>query len=608
LFVFLLLLIPVGIVTVRQIQESQKRANTEFAKELSRSIQSLFQAGKLPEARSAAKQWITLQPENAQAWREYGTMSAAVGDFAEARLALDKAIALKPLEGEAYLTLGGVLFAQKDYPTAEAACRKAVELMPNNAQAVLGLTRVLLIQKQKLPEAETLARKVAQLEAGVAINHFTLGQALLGQNKGKEARQAVLRGIALDPANPNGYDLLAQANQQIGDGAGAKKATAEAEAIRKFVPGSETIPLPVRVARGEALLDKESYSDALAEFIEVIRRDKTQAGALEGAGLALWQLNDRTTGSTYLTEAIRQDPGRVRSRIALAIAAYENGQYEGAARLLKPVTEQQPNNAMAWHLLGRARATQQMHDTEAETALRRAVGIEEQNLTYLMDFADTLKTNNKLAEAEAAFRKALALSPNEPEINGRFGAFLATLPEPEKQAEAQKLLESALKSTPGDPYCQFHLGKLFVQQEKYAEAVPLLEGASGKGQGRTKDVWSVLARAYQKTGQREKATAALAEADKIQKESDRYDKAIERLAANLNDPQARLEMARAAANRGEAARAIVEYTSYLRRMPSDKAVQQEQEQYIAALKKAGTYPDMNLYTRLNSAASSEKVQ
>ncbi|GAB4454736.1 MAG: hypothetical protein OHK0029_09750 [Armatimonadaceae bacterium] len=602
----LALLVPAGAYVVTQVRTSQEKTSAEFADKLNASVQGFFQAGQITQARDAARQWTEVQPKNAQAWREYGNMAAASGDLATAKSALEQAVALNPEDADAHLTLGGVLFAQKKYPESEKICRTALTLAPQNAQAMLGLARVLIAQKKSLKEAEKLAQDAVYAEAGVALTHFTLGQARLAQGNGADSTKAILRGLALDPANPFGYDLLAQAYQLAGNRDEQQKAQATAEAIRKFTPANPEVPDPIRVARGEALLEKESYKEALAEYIAVIKRDKTNAGALEGAGLALWQLEDRATGSTYLSEAIRQDPGRVRARIALAIASYEAAQYEGASRLLKVVTHEQPNNAIAWHLLGRARATQQMHDIEAEEALRKAVQLDGQNKTYLMDLADTLVTNNKLPEAEESFRKALALNPDDPEVNGRFGAFLASLPDPEKQAEAQKRLETALKFAPGDPYCQYHLGKLFVQQEKYAEGVQLLENATKEGQGRTKDVWSVLARGYQKLGNREKATAAIAEADRIQKENDAYDKATERLAANLNDPQARLEMARAAAGRGEPARALAEYESYLRRKPGDTAVRKERDTYSATLKRAGNYPNMNLYARLNAVASQEK--
>jgi cytochrome c-type biogenesis protein CcmH/NrfG len=607
LSVLLLILVPTGIYVTLRVQESARKARDEFAAKMTESTTALLQQEKYPEARQAAQQWTQVQPDSGIAWRELGIAALGTGDLQTAQPALEKAVTMSPQDSEAQVVLGNIYFKKKDFSKAETAYRTGVKLTPDSPDAMLGLARALIVQNKDLPEAETCATKAANANSGSAFPYFTLTEARIGLRKGPEAKVAVNRGLALDPANPGGYDLLARVDDLLGDASAQAKAATLAEAIRQYKPGAPDIPDPVRVARGEALLEEEHYKEALGEFILVARHDITNAGALEGAGIALWQLNAKATASAYLKEALRLDPDRVRAGITLGVVAYENGLYEGAIRFLKRVTEVQPRNALAWHALGQAYVARQLHDIEAEAALRQATSLDEKNPVYLMDLADALKTNGKLAEAEVMYRRALALAPSEPETCARFGAFLAQLPpDPKNRSEAQTLLETALKSDPTYSFCQYQLGRLFVEEEKYAEGVPLLEKATANGNGRTKDVWSVLARAYRNLGQREKEATALATADKIQQEHDRYDRAVERLSSNLNDPGARLEMARASAERGEMTRALAEYASYLRHVPGDKAVAGERDQFVMVLKAAGKYPDMDLYYNLNTSTNRGK--
>ena len=605
LIALLIVLIPLGAFAIWRTQESGKKARAENAARLAAGVAALNAQGKIREARDVARQWTDLQTDNPDAWRELGVAAAAQGDFTAAKMALQKAVALNPEDGAAQLTLGGLYFAQKEYVASETACRAALKRDPKNVQASLGLARALLAQNKFRDEAETAARNALNGQSGVALVRFTLSDALLKRGDRAGATEALTearRGLALDPSNTVGYDLMATASRVLGDAAAERRASETAKAIREYRPGAE-MPDPIRLARGEAQLEGGRNNEALAEFLPVLRRDIANAGALEGAGLAVWQLGDRATASGYLAEALRHDPDRVRARLALGVSSFESGLYGGAQRHFLRVTEIQPDNAPAWRYLGQTYVARQLHEAEAEAALRHAVALDSGNPQYLMDFADILKTNNKWQEAEKSYRQALALTPDSAEVTGRFGAFLSQAPlDAAKRAEAKTLLEKSLRLAPDEPFNEFNLGRLLVDEEKYAEAVPQLEAATKFGQGRTKDVWSLLGRAYGRLGKTDKAAAALAAADKIQRESDAYDRAVERLSSDLNNPAFRLEMARASVVRGEATRALAEYDSYLRRKPDDAMIKKERAEYAASLKAAGKYPDMTLYNRLNVSA------
>lgn len=605
LIALLIVLIPVGAFAVWRARESGKKARAENAARLAAGVAALNAQGKIREARDVARQWTDLQPDNADAWRELGVAAAAQGDFAAAKTALQKAVVLNPQDSAAQLTLGGASFAQKEYAASETACRAALKRDPKNPQASLGLARALLAQNKFRDEAETAARNALDGQSGVALARFTLADALCKRGDRATATEALTearRGLALDPANPVGYDLIATASRVLGDVAAERRASETAKAIREYRPGAE-MPDPIRLARGEAQLEAGRNNEALTEFLPILRRDITSAGALEGAGLAVWQLGDHATAGGYLTEALRYDPDRVRARLALGVSSFESGLYGGAQRHFLRVTQIQPDNAPAWRYLGQTYVARQLHETEAEAALRHAAALDGENPQYLMDFADILKTNNKLGEAEKFYRQALALAPDSAEVTGRFGAFLSQTPlDAAKRVEAKTLLQKSLRLAPDEPFNQFNLGRLLVEEEKYAEAVTYLEAATKHGQGRTKDVWSLLSRAYGRLGRTDKAKEALAAADKIQQESDAYDRAVERLGSDLNNPAFRLEMARASAVRGEATRALAEYDSYLRRKPNDAAIKKERADYAAALKSAGKFPDMTLYNRLNVSA------
>ncbi len=602
----LAIVVSAAVYGVVYLRNSRAVSDTKFAEKMQGASGAFLQSGKIPEAQRVTEQWSEVQPDNAAAWRERGVAAAAANDLPQARSFLERAIRIRPDDAAAQLTLGEVYFAQGEWEKAEIACRVAFRAYPDDAQVQLSLARSLVAQKKNPAEAESLAFNSVTLGDGGAVAYFTLAEALMQQKKTARAQSALVRGLALDPANADGYDLLAQVNRDRNNKTEAGKAAVLAAQIRAFRPDATKVPDPIRLARGEELLRAGEYKAALTQFLDVVRRDITNAGGLEGAALALLGMEDKSTASAYLAQAVLNDPERVRSRIALGLAAYENGLYGGAAENFIVVTRTRPRNALAWHGLGQAYIGQNLFQREAEDALRRAVEIDP-NPVFLMDYADILQANSKTPDAEAAYRRAFALDKNDPDVNARFGAFLAMLPpDPLRQKEAQALLENAVKQSPEDSFAQYQLGRLLAEQERYAEAIPQLEKATQKGQGRTKDVWSVLARAYRNTGQKEKSARATAEADLVQATTDRYDRAAERLGSDLSSPVYRLEMARAASDRGEYGRALAEYESYIRRKPADAAVRKERDVLIATLKQRNALPDMAIYNRIGALSEQDK--
>ena len=595
-----------GAYAVNYLRNGRAVSDTEFARKMQSASDGFLQSGEIAEAQRVTRQWSEVQPDNAAAWRERGVAAAAANDLPQARSFLQQAIRIRSDDATAHLTLGGVYFALEEWEKAEAACRVALGAHPDDAQAQIGLARSLVAQKKNPAEAESLAFKSVTLGDGGAVAYFTLAEALMQQKQTSRAQSALVRGLALDPASAGGYDLLAQVNRDRNNTAEADKAAAVAAQIRAFRPGATTVPDPIRLARGEALLRAGKYKPALTQFLDVVRRDTTNAGGLEGVALALLGLGDKSTASAYLTQAVIHDPERVRARIALGLAAYENALYGGAAENFLVVTRTRPRNALAWHGLVQAYIGQNLFQREAEDALRRAAEIDP-NPVFIMDYADILQANSKTPDAEAAYRRAFALDKNDPTVNARFGAFLAALaPDPLRQKEAQALLENAMKQSPDDAFTRYQLGRLLAEQERYAEAIVHLEGATQKGQGRTKDVWSVLARAYRNTGQKEKAARATGEADRIQTITDRYDRAAERMGSDLSSPVYRLEMARAASSRGEYGRALAEYDSYIRRKPADAVVRKERDVLVVTLKQRKALPDMAIYNRIGALSEREK--
>lgn len=116
-----------------------------------------------------------------------------------------------------------------------------------------------------------------------------------------------------------------------------------------------------------------------------------------------------------------------------------------------------------------------------------------------------LQEKGALAEAVAAYEKALAAAPDHFAILTNLGVCLGRLGRPRK---ALPLLQKALRLRPGEPMIEGALGATLTQLGRAEEATPLLESALRRAP-RDRQVMLFLGLAYERMGRHEEALATV---------------------------------------------------------------------------------------------------
>jgi Flp pilus assembly protein TadD len=241
---------------------------------------------------------------------------------------------------------------------------------------------------------------------------------------------------------------------------------------------------------------------------------------------------------------------------------------------------------------------------QAEDALRHAVALEPHNVRYLLDLADILIETGKSGEAEAAYRQALAQAPEEPDALARSGMFFAReQPTPERQREAETLLQKALRHSPNDPYALYALGYLSLDRGDSRQAVVYLRRALASSTQRdTAELWYLLARAYRRLGDRGHAEQAQAISRSLREEYQALRHAEERSDQSPQDAGLRLQLARLYARRGANARAIDMYQTCLGLDPNNAPARAELAALENRLQASGNMPLMTAFRAMIAAA------
>lgn len=179
-------------------------------------------------------------------------------------------------------------------------------------------------------------------------------------------------------------------------------------------------------------------------------------------------------------------------------------------------SEAQPSSGLAQTFLGMA--LQEQHRTqEAETTLRRAVGLDE-NLAYAwLNLADVLAQEGRNQDAEQALWKVDLLQPNSPEPSlTRANWFLA---QGNRQAAREQLKESLRKNSERSAVWTA-LGQVEAQLGLHEEATQTLATALRLGSNDV-NAKETLARLYAKAGKTDQALRVGVTADIAKEEESR---------------------------------------------------------------------------------------
>jgi len=172
------------------------------------------------------------------------------------------------------------------------------------------------------------------------------------------------------------------------------------------------------------------------------------------------------------------DPSFYNAEIGRASALQSAGKSEAAIEVLRNLSKAYPKVPSVFVALGDALRREEKF-AEANKAYDRAIALlpEPKPNHWFIYYSRgiTYERENQWDKAEADFRFALSLSPDQPLVLNYLGYGLVE--KGIKMDEAQKMIKKAVKLRPNDAYITDSLGWVYYRLGKYQQAVPVLERA-----------------------------------------------------------------------------------------------------------------------------------
>jgi len=190
-----------------------------------------LRAGQAREAVKPFRSALGLAP-SAGNHMYLGVALAGAGDVDTGIRELRTALDLEPGNARAHLNLGSVYLQEGQEPAARAEFEKALELDPWLAEAHNNLGS-MLAKDQKFEDAAGHLQLAAELDPGYLEAVFNLGLALRNLNRIDDALKAFRRAAELAPDSPQAQFALGMTLRDKGDAAGARAALDKAAALEK---------------------------------------------------------------------------------------------------------------------------------------------------------------------------------------------------------------------------------------------------------------------------------------------------------------------------------------------------------------------------------------
>lgn len=280
----------------------------------------LIDKGEGEKVLASAEAMIKEFPDKAEGYRLLGLYLSREGRFDEAVTALQRSIRLQP-DLETYYLLGLALYYQGNLETAVTQFQTVLDYSPNFTQARIMLGEIFLRQRRGT-EAQVVADKLIEVGPVDFRGYALKGDALLLQNKPREALDAYAKAAELAPSL---YGLLVKKGLlklSLGDASGETDLLAALQASPKG--------MDARMALHSFYLRNGRVDEAVKMLTDGLSGGKSDAPLYNALSKVALGKRDAEGAEGYLLKAREADPAFLQTYYNAAVFKLSQGKADDA--------------------------------------------------------------------------------------------------------------------------------------------------------------------------------------------------------------------------------------------------------------------------------------
>ena len=262
-----------------------------------------------------------------------------------------------------------------------------------------------------------------------------------------------IAGVAWCQDTPSPETILHHALElhQAGDFAGA---IAEYRAYLNQVPGN----VAARSNLGAALSHAGNYPEAIVEYQKALELQPENLPVRMNLALAYYKSSGIAQASGELEKVLAERPNERQPALLLSDCYLRLGKNQKAVDLLSPLQQQTPDDKAVDYMLGTA-LIRDGQTARGEVLVDRILRDGDSAEAHLL-LGESRMWASDFRGALAEFRKALAINPQLPSLNGYYGTALANDGDDDG---AQAAFRKELAIDPNDYAANLQLGKLLMR-------------------------------------------------------------------------------------------------------------------------------------------------
>jgi tetratricopeptide (TPR) repeat protein len=380
------------------------------------------------------------------------------GDPEGALEAAEAALAVDPEDKNARLRKAELLvdlgYRGKD-PTRIATGRSIVDAIlatePGDPQALFVSAKILMAENRH-EEAIASLRQTLDTRPDWAQAHFVIGSALYASGDRVAAREELVRALEIDASLMAARRILLEVRSGLAE---YDLVVEEGRRILVARPDDRR----VRILVAQALVRRRQIEPALEELLQVAPEDRNEQ--VHYALSRIYRLQEnRDLERVQLEEALALDPEQPDVLAALLELDTVQGRLPESLERLRAVALANPESSTLSQLRGLAEARSGLH-SEAEASFRAAIDLDPNNLTAYQRLAEFLARTGRREDVVATYEKALAARPESPSLNLIVGILHEGLG---RQDSAMERYEAAVQLDPNLAAAKNNLAYLLAER------------------------------------------------------------------------------------------------------------------------------------------------
>jgi len=434
------------------------------------------------KAEDAFRRVLNADPDSKEGVASLARLYFEQGDYDQV-IDLLKKLPEGDLDPQLLAILASAYIQTHDYDNAVANYEKALEQDPDNLQLRRFYAEALM-DDGRLPAARTELQKILAADPEDGVTYLRLSQLDRQEGRFDQAREELEHAKTLMPDNPEVpyqqaqlEDLLGNQDKAIQILQGLVKGS---ENPKGQYTASEAHTRAVFLERlGVIYRSQNKFDQAVDTFRQIASLGSTEAPRGEELIIDTYATNRQYVKALEEADAaIRQFPNERSLKVLRAFTLGEQGHAEEAVQQLQSFLDKTPADRETYFNIGRV-WLQAKHYPEAEAAFKKALELtpnaDDQEIALFM-LGSVYERQKQFDLAEEQFKKVIKLNPLNASASNYLGYMLAD--RGVRLEESLKYIKQAVALEPNNGAYIDSLGWVYFKLNRYDLAEPNLEKAA----------------------------------------------------------------------------------------------------------------------------------